>query len=75
MDIEEDKEAFESFRKLYPHLSEAELKEAQQNLDRYIELVLRIYERICEDPVAYARFKAELSKIRKSQSACTHSSN
>ncbi|MES2216392.1 MAG: hypothetical protein V4481_03785 [Patescibacteria group bacterium] len=33
-------------RDLYPHLSEEELAEADENLDRYIELVLRIYERL-----------------------------
>jgi hypothetical protein len=30
---------------LYPELSEAEQKEARENLDRYLELVVRIYER------------------------------
>lgn len=35
-----------TIRDLYPHLSEPELKEAEENLDRYFELVLRICERI-----------------------------
>jgi hypothetical protein len=30
---------------LYPELSEVEQKEARENLDRYLELVVRIYER------------------------------
>ncbi len=34
---------------LYPHLNEEELKEAEQNLDRYLEVVLRIYERLQRD--------------------------
>ena len=34
-----------SSRDLYPHLSEKELSEAEDNLDRYLALVLRIFER------------------------------
>ena len=35
-----------TIRDLYPHLTEEELKEAEANLERYLELVLRIFERI-----------------------------
>ncbi len=42
---------------LYPELSLEEQLEAERNLDRYIELMLRIYERIRHDPEAYAQFK------------------
>ena len=35
-----------TIRDLYPELNEAELKEAEENLDRYLALVLRIYERV-----------------------------
>jgi hypothetical protein len=31
---------------LYPNLSEDELAEAEQNLDQYLSLVLRIFERM-----------------------------
>ena len=47
-----------TIRDLYPHLNNEELKEAEDTLKRYIELELRVYERILADPVAYARFKA-----------------
>jgi hypothetical protein len=47
-----------NIRDLFPHLSESELKEAEENLERYLELVLRIYERIRNDPEVYARFRA-----------------
>jgi len=47
-----------NIRDLYPHLSEEELKEADENFRAYIDLTLRIYERICADPAAYARFRA-----------------
>jgi hypothetical protein len=46
-----------SVRDLYPHLNDEQLKEAEENLERYLELTLRIYDRIRRDPDAYARFK------------------
>jgi len=46
-----------TIRDLYPHLNDEQLKEAEENLDRYLELTLRIYDRIRQDPDAYARFK------------------
>ena len=33
-------------RELYPDFSEKELAEAEDNLDRYLALVLRIFERV-----------------------------
>jgi hypothetical protein len=42
---------------LYPHLRIEEAAQAQENLDRYIQLALEIYERICEDPHLYAKFR------------------
>lgn len=47
-----------TIRDLYPHLNDEELKEAEENLERYLELILRIYERIINDPEAYSTFKA-----------------
>jgi hypothetical protein len=43
-----------TIRGLYPQLNEEQLKEAEENLERYLELVLRIYERIQKDPQAYS---------------------
>lgn len=43
---------------LYPDLTEEQLQEADERLTRYVELALRIYNRIRNDPEAYARFKA-----------------
>jgi hypothetical protein len=42
---------------LYPHLSDEQLQEAEENLSRYIQLALQIYRRIQEDPELYAEFK------------------
>jgi hypothetical protein len=47
-----------TIRDLYPHLDEEQLEEAEENLERYLELVLRIYERIQKDPEGYSAFKA-----------------
>jgi hypothetical protein len=35
-----------SIRDLYPHFTEKELAEAEDNLERYLTLVLRIFERM-----------------------------
>ena len=35
-----------AIRDLYPHFSEKDLVEAEGNLERYLSLVLRIFERI-----------------------------
>jgi len=47
-----------TIRDLYPHLSEERLKETEESIEQYIELILRIYERVKSDPQAYADFKA-----------------
>lgn len=39
-------DSFPTIRDLYPHLSEGELAKAEENLDRYLEIVLRIFERL-----------------------------
>lgn len=47
-----------TIRDLYPDLTDDELAAAEENLDRYVAVVLSIYERIRENPEAYAEFKA-----------------
>ena len=42
---------------LYPQLNKDQLQEAEENLTRYVQLALQIYERIREDPDLYAQFK------------------
>jgi hypothetical protein len=41
-----DKDFIPIIRELYPHFNDKELAEAEDNLDRYLLLVLRIFERI-----------------------------
>src|SRR5207249_3628318 len=43
---------------LYPELDEEARREAGENLDRYVAVVLRICERIRQDPEAYAELRA-----------------
>jgi hypothetical protein len=38
-----------SMRDLYPHLEEAQLKEAEENFQRYLEIARRTFERINSD--------------------------
>jgi len=37
-------------RKLYTELSDDELREISERLDEYLDLALRIYDRVREDP-------------------------
>jgi hypothetical protein len=52
----------QDMRLLYPRLSKEELLQAEDNLDQYLLLLLRIYERIKADPESYARFRALTGK-------------
>jgi len=52
---------------LYPQLDEDQLKEAEQNLARYLEFVLRIYDRIRSDPETYSQFQALTASGREAR--------
>jgi hypothetical protein len=54
-----------TIRQLYPGLNEEQLKEAEENLERYLELTLRIYDRIRSDPAAYSEFQSLTASRRK----------
>jgi hypothetical protein len=47
-----------TIRDLYPHLTDEQLREAEDRFRQYIELSIRMYRRIRADPEAYAQFKA-----------------
>jgi hypothetical protein len=51
-----DKEV--TIRRLYPHLKEQQAREAEDNLEQYLLLVLRIYDRLISDPETYTQFRA-----------------
>lgn len=50
-----------TIRDLYPRLGDEHLSEAEDSLEQYVALVLRIYERVCADPARYAHLRALLS--------------
>jgi hypothetical protein len=52
-----------AFRALYPNLTEPELKEAEENFAGYVELAVRMWQRIEADPAALAGFR-ELTRKR-----------
>jgi hypothetical protein len=47
-----------TLRELYPDLADEDLGSAAEALDRYIDLVARITERIAQDPDAMARHRS-----------------
>jgi hypothetical protein len=57
-DQKADKQPVITIHDLYPHLTNEQLKEAEENLQRYLELAVRIYERIRTDPKAYSQFRS-----------------
>ncbi len=47
-----------TIRDLYPSLDEIQAREAEETLDCYLAVAMRIYDRIRLDPAAHAYFKA-----------------
>ena len=47
-----------AFRDLYPHLSDAELADAEDRFARYLTLAVRIFERLKDDPAFPEQLKA-----------------
>ncbi len=45
-----------TIRDPYPHFTEAERQEAEDNLDRYLEIVIGIFERLHPDSGSNSRF-------------------
>ena len=61
-DKKRNKESQLLLRELYPHLSEEELKQVGETLWEYVSQTVQQYERIYNDPAAYAEFKQLTSK-------------
>ncbi len=64
MDTQPDERPVPTLKELYPSLTPAELIEADENLKRYLLIVLEIYERIEKDPVLLAQLEEELRKSK-----------
>ena len=60
-------EPYKNLRDLYPGLTETELQGAEENLEAYLELLLRIYERIESDPAAYVELKEYLAESKRNK--------
>jgi hypothetical protein len=54
-----------TLHQLYPHLTEAQLVEAGENLKQYVALALRVFEGLEQDPKAMARFEALTASRRQ----------
>lgn len=54
---------------LYPHLNETQLKETEENLDRYLEVVLQIYEHLERDQTLTASKIAPIIDPKRSNPA------
>jgi hypothetical protein len=48
---------------LYPGLNDDQLRQAEDNLEQYLLVVLNIYERIAADPESYAKFRTLTASI------------
>ncbi len=64
MDTHSDDNRAPTLKELYPHLTADELIEAKANLERYLLLVLEIYEGIERDPVRSEQLRVELERRR-----------
>ena len=49
-----------TMKQLYPQLPDGELKIVEENLEQYLAVVIRIYQRISLDPEALAELRADL---------------
>lgn len=47
-----------TIRKLYPDFNDQQLKIAEENLQQYLGLIIRMYSRIEQDETALAEFRA-----------------
>ncbi len=51
---------------LYPGYLPDKLREAEENFMAYLDLIIRLYERLRADPVAYVQFKALTTSRKRS---------
>ena len=52
-----------TMKQLYPELPDGELKVAEENLEQYLAVVIRIYQRISLDPEALASLRSDLQQL------------
>lgn len=54
-----------AIKNLYPHLDEEQLREAEETIEQYLELVLRIYERTKNDPKEQEKLSRLLTDAKR----------
>lgn len=54
-------------RRLYPHLSEDELRDADDNLERYLAAILRIHQRLITEDAALTK-EADIPTMKEKRS-------
>lgn len=52
-----EKESASLVQRLWPELRDEQVAEAEENLDQYVRLALRMYDRILKDPDAHAQLR------------------
>lgn len=52
-----DRPILPGLRETYPTFSDDKLREVQDRMERYLRLVIRVYDRISADPVEYQKYK------------------
>ena len=53
--VEDQEENLDDIRKLYPHMTDAELRVARDNLRRYVAVIVRIYDRLKAEGKSWPR--------------------
>lgn len=52
-DSQTPEERFHALSQAFPGIPDQALEEAEASIDRYLAIVLRIYDRLCSDPQAH----------------------
>lgn len=67
MDTEDSRKPSPEIRKVYPYFTDQQLIKAEDTLDKYVGLMLEIYERLDKDPNRDAIFEEIREKNKKMQ--------
>jgi hypothetical protein len=51
-----------NIKSLFPSLTEEQSKEAEENIEQYLAVVIRIYQRVSRDPEALAELRRDLQE-------------
>ncbi len=60
-----------NFEEIFWSVPRFHVKDAEKRFDRYLQIVLRIHQRIQHDPLEYARFRALLEELKQREDETT----